>query len=204
MKYRLWIGVPIALAGGAVAVAAFCGLAATANFYMSELNVCVAVPRWWVRVEWLALIGAVLVGPIMAVVTFRWYVSLCLPRPNRGFIRSALLVLGIFGLAVLIELAVPSWLASPIEYSKRMRVCADIQTLKKRVNTFREVNGTCPSSEKWLHEIGPDFRDPWGSSYIYRHPGKRCINSYDLFSSGPDRVPDTADDDWGCLVVRWN
>jgi general secretion pathway protein G len=36
--------------------------------------------------------------------------------------------------------------------------------------------------------------DPWGQPYEYRYPGVKNPGSYDLFSRGPDKVPDTADD----------
>jgi len=36
--------------------------------------------------------------------------------------------------------------------------------------------------------------DPWGEPYQYRYPGTQNKGSYDLFSKGPDKLPDTADD----------
>jgi general secretion pathway protein G len=36
--------------------------------------------------------------------------------------------------------------------------------------------------------------DPWGQPYEYRYPGTKNAAAYDLFSKGPDKVPDTADD----------
>lgn len=36
--------------------------------------------------------------------------------------------------------------------------------------------------------------DPWGESYQYRYPGTKNSGSYDVFSKGPDKAPDTADD----------
>ncbi len=40
-------------------------------------------------------------------------------------------------------------------------------------------------------------KDPWGSNYIYRNPGRKNSSGYDVFSAGPDRIPDTSDDEWG-------
>ncbi len=37
----------------------------------------------------------------------------------------------------------------------------------------------------------------WGSDYVYRSPGLKNPGTYDLYSAGPDRIPDTPDDDWG-------
>ena len=36
--------------------------------------------------------------------------------------------------------------------------------------------------------------DPWGEPYQYRYPGTKNTGSYDIFSKGPDKQPDTADD----------
>ncbi|MCL2305859.1 MAG: type II secretion system major pseudopilin GspG [Planctomycetaceae bacterium] len=36
--------------------------------------------------------------------------------------------------------------------------------------------------------------DPWGMPYQYAYPGQRNPNSYDLWSLGPDRAPDTGDE----------
>jgi general secretion pathway protein G len=40
-------------------------------------------------------------------------------------------------------------------------------------------------------------KDPWQKDYIYVCPGVKDPSGYDLYSAGPDRKPDTADDDWG-------
>ncbi len=36
--------------------------------------------------------------------------------------------------------------------------------------------------------------DPWGEAYQYRYPGTKNATSYDVYSKGPDKTPDTADD----------
>ena len=36
--------------------------------------------------------------------------------------------------------------------------------------------------------------DPWGQPYEYRYPGVKNPGGYDLFSKGPDKTADTADD----------
>jgi general secretion pathway protein G len=36
--------------------------------------------------------------------------------------------------------------------------------------------------------------DPWGQPYEYRFPGTKNPGGYDVFSKGPDRIADTADD----------
>ncbi|MFH1191008.1 MAG: type II secretion system major pseudopilin GspG [Candidatus Omnitrophota bacterium] len=41
--------------------------------------------------------------------------------------------------------------------------------------------------------------DPWGRVYIYKSPGEHNQDSYDLYSSGSDGQPGTADD-----IVNWD
>ena len=36
--------------------------------------------------------------------------------------------------------------------------------------------------------------DPWGTEYQYEFPGKHNPKSFDIFSCGPDRMANTADD----------
>jgi general secretion pathway protein G len=38
--------------------------------------------------------------------------------------------------------------------------------------------------------------DPWGHPYIYKFPGTKSLNGYDLYSPGPDGI-DGDDDDIG-------
>jgi general secretion pathway protein G len=36
--------------------------------------------------------------------------------------------------------------------------------------------------------------DPWGEPYLYRYPGTKNKDGYDLYSKGPDKVDGTDDD----------
>src|SRR3954470_16315950 len=36
--------------------------------------------------------------------------------------------------------------------------------------------------------------DPWGQPYEYRYPGVKNAGGYDVYSKGPDKTADTADD----------
>lgn len=36
--------------------------------------------------------------------------------------------------------------------------------------------------------------DPWGEPYQYRYPGTKNAGKYDIYSKGPDKAADTADD----------
>ena len=54
-----------------------------------------------------------------------------------------------------------------------------------------------PRPTRWYQLFTDLPKDPWGSNYIYRNPGQKNSGGYDLYSAGPDRQPDTGDDDWG-------
>src|ERR1700720_5052145 len=105
-------------------------------------------------------------------------------------------------------------LGGNVEYSRHVRVAADIQGISTQLNLYQSMNGFYPTTEQGLQALvtQPDtdprparwyqlFRempkDPWGSDYIYRCPGLKNPSGYDLYSAGPDRQADTADDDWG-------
>ncbi|HEX8078565.1 MAG TPA: type II secretion system major pseudopilin GspG [Chthoniobacterales bacterium] len=100
------------------------------------------------------------------------------------------------------------------DFSKTIAVRVDIQTIKTQLKLYESLNGFLPTTEqglnalvaqptteprptKWYQLLKHEPRDPWGSLYIYRRPGRKDPATYDLFSPGPDRKPDTADDDWG-------
>src|SRR6266581_6850153 len=105
-------------------------------------------------------------------------------------------------------------LAGNVEYARRTRVEADIQGINTQLKLYESMNGFYPTTEQGLQALvtQPDAdprptrwyqlykevpKDPWQSDYIYRCPGTKHPESYELFSAGPDRKPDTADDDWG-------
>ena len=101
-----------------------------------------------------------------------------------------------------------------VEYSRRVRVQGDIQGITTQLKLYESMNGFYPTTEqglralavqpdtdpkpsRWLQLFDKIPKDPWQSDYIYRCPGLTNPNGFDLYSAGPDRIPDTADDDWG-------
>jgi general secretion pathway protein G len=107
-----------------------------------------------------------------------------------------------------------SKLGNTTAIAKTMRVQADIQAIKTQLQLYESMNGFFPTTEQGLQALVTQpqndprptrwyqlFRelpkDPWGSDYIYRNPGLKNPSGYDLYSAGPDRQPDTSDDDWG-------
>jgi general secretion pathway protein G len=102
-------------------------------------------------------------------------------------------------------------MAPSLDVAKDTKVRADISGYRTSLLTYSAMNGFYPTTEQGLSAlvVSPNSdpapaswrqlmeelqKDPWGSDYVYRCPGQKNPNGYDLFSAGPDRKPDTADD----------
>jgi general secretion pathway protein G len=122
-----------------------------------------------------------------------------------------MIVVGI--IVILLGLAI-SKIGNPTGFAKTTAVRADVQAIGTQLKLYESMNGFYPTTEQGLQALvtRPDTdpqparwyqlfkevpKDPWQNVYIYRCPGIKHPDSYDLFSAGPDRKPDTADDDWG-------
>jgi general secretion pathway protein G len=133
-------------------------------------------------------------------------------KQERGFtLLEIMLVVTIIGLLMA---AAIFKMAPALNVAKDTRVRADISNLRTMLLSYNGTNGFYPTSDQGLKALvnRPDSEpvpnrwtqlmdsvptDPWGKEYVYRCPGSKNPNGYDLFSSGPDRLPDTPDDDWG-------
>ena len=133
-------------------------------------------------------------------------------KTRQGFtLLEIMLVVTIIGL--LLTAAIFGFRGN-VEYSRRVRVQGDIQGITTQLKLYESMNGfypttdqglralvaqpdTDPKPSRWLQLFDKIPKDPWQTDYIYRCPGLKNPNGFDLYSAGPDRVPDTADDDWG-------
>jgi general secretion pathway protein G len=105
-------------------------------------------------------------------------------------------------------------LGNQVGFAKGVAVRADVNAIGTQLKLYESVNGFYPTTEQGLQalvtqpssEPRPSHwyqlfkevpKDPWGNNYIYLNPGRKNPNGYDLYSAGPDRRADTADDDWG-------
>lgn len=93
-------------------------------------------------------------------------------------------------------------MAPALDVAKAAKARADIQSLRTSLLAYNGMNGSYPTTEQGLRALVPRLidevpKDSWGNEYIYRCPGLKNPNGYDLFSAGPDRILDTIDDDWG-------
>jgi len=130
-------------------------------------------------------------------------------RKQQGFtLLEIMLVVTI--IALLLGAAIYK-LGGNVEYARDIRVEADIQGINTQLGLYESMNGFYPTTEQGLQALvtQPNTdpkptrlsqlykelpKDPWGSDYIYRSPGLKNPNGYDLYSAGPDRKPDTTDD----------
>lgn len=129
-----------------------------------------------------------------------------------GFtLLEIMLVVGI--IVIILGVAVGR-LGNTTGVAKDMRVRADIQAISTQLKLYESVNGFLPTTEQGLqalvtppesdpkptrwYQLFKDLpQDPWGNNYIYASPGRKNPTGYDLYSAGPDRKADTADDNWG-------
>ena len=120
----------------------------------------------------------------------------------------------VVGIIVIILGVAVSKLGNTTGVAKDMRVRADIQAISTQLKLYESVNGFLPTTEqglqalvsppqtdpkptRWYQLFKELPQDPWGNNYIYLCPGRKNPDSYDLYSAGPDRKPDTPDDNWG-------
>jgi len=133
-------------------------------------------------------------------------------RQEQGFtLLEIMLVVTI--IALLMGAAIYKMTGS-VEYSKHVKIAADIQGINTQLRLYESMNGFFPSTEqglqalvvqpesepkpsRWYQLFSDKPKDPWQNDYVYRCPGTKNPSGYDLFSAGADRRADTGDDDWG-------
>jgi type II secretion system protein G len=95
----------------------------------------------------------------------------------------------------------------------RAMTALHLSKVRGALSTYKQINGSYPTNDQGLGVLLSTATDPpvatsaalsriemmdgWGSDHIYRNPGAKHPDGYDLFSAGPDRLPDTDDDYWG-------
>src|SRR5256714_13949358 len=116
-------------------------------------------------------------------------------------------------IVILLGVAV-SKLGNTTGVAKGVAVRADVQSIGTQLRLYESINGFLPTTEqglqalvtqpsteprptRWYQLFKKVPKDPYGSNYIYLCPGRRNPNGFDLYSAGPDRKPDKADDNWG-------
>jgi general secretion pathway protein G len=102
---------------------------------------------------------------------------------------------------LLLGSAAAGLLAGMAAVNEQARV--DLRNLKTALTMFRELNGDYPSTAQgikglverptappkpkmWRKLLAHEIRDPWKFEFVYKCPGEKNPDSYDLFSVGPD------------------
>lgn len=131
--------------------------------------------------------------------------------------RSAFTLLEIMLVVLIIGLLVGMALrftGGKLDEARRVKVKGDLQQIKTNLLMYQASNGFYPSTDQGLKSLvsKPDTepkprnwhqldtqvpRDPWDKEYCYVFPGKHNPKEYDIFSAGPDRNPDTEEDNIG-------
>jgi general secretion pathway protein G len=135
-----------------------------------------------------------------------------------------LVVIAIIGVLAGLTLGVAHYAR---EKAKRSRASAEIAAMENALEGFKNDNGYYPQGNGLADSstniyssvvVGPKtymtFRvnqlrpatsgtgtnivDPFGIPYFYRSPGETNTVSFDLWSGGPDKTPNTADD-----ITNW-
>jgi len=115
-------------------------------------------------------------------------------------------------IALLLGVAINK-MGGALDFGKEVRVKGDIQSISNALRMYNAQNGFYPTTEQGLKAlvVQPTTeprprqwrcafddakvpRDPWDTEYSYVCPGKHNPKGFDIFSSGPDRQPNTADD----------
>jgi len=120
----------------------------------------------------------------------------------------------VVGIIVIILGVAVARLGNTTGIAKDMRVQADLQQISTQLRLDESMNGFLPTTQQGLqalvsqpstdprparwYQLFKDLpKDPWANDYIYISPGRKNPTGYDLYSAGPDRKADTADDNWG-------
>jgi general secretion pathway protein G len=109
------------------------------------------------------------------------------------------MMVGVTMIALLLGTAIFK-LSGNVEYARHVRVQGELQGIGTQLKLYQSMNGFFPTTEQGLQALvtQPDSdpkpsrwyqlyselpKDPWQSDYIYRCPGTKNPNGFDLYSA---------------------
>jgi general secretion pathway protein G len=126
-----------------------------------------------------------------------------IPRGQEGFTLIEILVVVVI-LGILASIIVPKIMKRP-EEARRTKGVMDIKAIETALNLYKLDSGVYPSTEQGLEALVTEPttgviprnwkeggyldkvpKDPWGSPFVYLHPGGH--KEFDLVSYGADGV----------------
>ena len=131
--------------------------------------------------------------------------------PGGFTLLEIMLVVVIIGM--LVSVAVVK-LSGQSQRAKLVATQSQIDAYKTALGVYELDNGFFPSTEQGLQALiaqpssapvpgnwkGPYLdppvlrKDPWGHDYLYKNPGQKLPNGYDLYSPGPNGIEGDDDD----------
>ncbi|CAG9435311.1 type II secretion system major pseudopilin GspG [Providencia alcalifaciens] len=130
-------------------------------------------------------------------------------RYQRGFTLLEIMVVIVI-LGILASLVVPNLMGNK-DKADRQKVLSDMVALESALDMYRLDNSRYPTTEQGMQAlvskptVQPEPQnypkdgyirrlpqDPWGGDYQLLNPGQH--GNIDIFSYGPDGMPDTEDD----------
>ncbi|MBV9128401.1 MAG: type II secretion system major pseudopilin GspG [Verrucomicrobia bacterium] len=128
---------------------------------------------------------------------------------GRGFTLLEIMLV-VMIIALLLTAAV-KYMAPALGFAKDTVVEGHLNSLRIALTQYEGITGALPTTEQGLRAlvVEPQSeprparwrqcmedlpKDPWQQDYVYVCPGKHNPTSYDLYSKGPDRTAETADD----------
>lgn len=67
-------------------------------------------------------------------------------------------------------------------------------TTQQGLNAMVIKPSTTPVPRRWVQVMSSVPNDPWDVPYLYKFPGKKRANDFEIISKGPDGIENTADD----------
>ena len=153
-------------------------------------------------------------GLVLGIVA-SWRISRSERRLSGQGFATAGMVISVIVLGFCLETVITFGSFGSKEKVARLRAAeADVKNYATALDLFELDNGFYPTTEQGLQALitqpsvapapinwkGPYRQtqtlrpDPWGQPYVYKCPGTRNTNSFDLYSAGPNRIYGDNDD----------